>query len=243
MQTRQDQKQNEPAPPVKSSHATDEPESTSRLEAFSDGVFAVAITLLVLDIKVPLPPLKDENGNLTNLIGALWAEWPTYMSYLTSFVVIGIIWINHHAIFRDIRRTSHMLLILNLLLLLCVSLIPFPTALLAQYIKDPNQQYTATAVYSGVMLAMGIVFLLLGVYVERAGLLRVNADPQLARTRVVASVFGTLLYAISFVFAFFNVAVSIGIYAFVALMFLLLNGINLSSFFSHQRRGSQSENT
>lgn len=98
----------------------------TRLEAFSDGVFAVAITLLVLDLRVP----RDaQPGGLGHALNDLW---PNYASYVVSFFIIGIIWVNHHAMLGFIRRVDRTLLFLNLLLLLFIALIPFPTALLAE---------------------------------------------------------------------------------------------------------------
>ena len=97
---------------------------TSRLEAFSDGVMAVAITLLVLDLHVP-----DVKAGLFE---ALLRQWPIYLGYVTSFLVIGILWLHHHHIFKYIKRTDHVVLFLNLLMLMCVALIPFVTALLTR---------------------------------------------------------------------------------------------------------------
>ena len=92
--------------------------SPGRLEAFSDGVFAIAITLLVLDIHMPDP------GTTADLAQQLGSQWPSYVAYGVSFLTIGIIWINHHAMLRRIKTIDHEILILNLLLLLCVGLLP-----------------------------------------------------------------------------------------------------------------------
>jgi uncharacterized membrane protein len=218
-----------PAPPPRAERE----DSTSRLEAFSDGVFAVAITLLVLDIKVPSLTNPDgtqmiKDGQPLTLLRALADQWPTYVSYLTSFIFIGIIWLNHHDIFKDIKRNSHTLIVINLLLLLSVSLIPFPTSLLAEYITNPDANTAATAVFSGALLLMAIAFNLLWLYVLRAGLVRDDLDPKVARTRTRANLLGATLYLISFAFAFINVYVSIGIYTFVALLFLIINALDLS---------------
>src|SRR5437899_1855756 len=97
---------------------------TARIEAFSDGVFAIAITLLILEIKVP----GLQQGRLA---GALLRQWPSYLAFLLSFVYIGIMWMNHHRMFTHIRRSNDTLLLLNLLLLLGVTVVPFPTAVLA----------------------------------------------------------------------------------------------------------------
>jgi len=99
---------------------------TGRLEAFSDGVIAVAITLLVLDIKVP--HATDLGGG--TLLRALSHQWPVYLAYLTSFATILVMWLNHHNLFKQIKRVDHTLLLLNGLLLLGVTLVPFPTALI-----------------------------------------------------------------------------------------------------------------
>ena len=99
----------------------------SRLEAFSDGVFAIAITLLVLEIVVPH---IEEHGDLGQ---ALLDLWPSYLAYATSFLTIGIMWINHHTVFRQLGEVDHRFLFINLGLLMCISFVPFPTTLLADY--------------------------------------------------------------------------------------------------------------
>ncbi|POX55084.1 DUF1211 domain-containing protein [Streptomyces sp. Ru71] len=132
--------------------------STARLEAFSDGVFAIAITLLVLDLRVPEPDSPREES----LAQALAHQWPAYFAYLVSFLVIGIIWINHHAMCALARRVDRRTLFANLFLLLTVSVIPFPTRLLATYLTAPDSDaHTAAAVYAATMVAMGVAFSLL----------------------------------------------------------------------------------
>src|SRR5215470_20063356 len=96
---------------------------TNRVEAFSDGMFAIAITLLILELKVPTPAA----GRLT---AALLRQWPSYLAFLLSFAFIGIMWMNHHRMFTHIRRSNYTLLVLNLLLLLGITAVPFPTAVL-----------------------------------------------------------------------------------------------------------------
>jgi len=100
---------------------------TGRVEAFSDGVFAIAVTLLVLDLKVPKP--GDLGGE--SLLSALARQWPAFLAYLTSFATILVMWVNHHKMFNHIRRTDDRFLFLNGLLLLFVTFVPFPTALVA----------------------------------------------------------------------------------------------------------------
>jgi uncharacterized membrane protein len=126
--------------------------SPARLEAFSDGVFAIAITLLVLNIHVP----QARSG--VSLAHQLGAQWPSYAAYLTSFLTIGIIWINHHAMIRRLRAVDHTIMTLNLLLLLTIGVLPFTTALVAAYVKQGHGQHLAAAIYSGSYLLMSIVF-------------------------------------------------------------------------------------
>ncbi len=128
--------------------------STNRLEAFSDGVIAIAITLLVLDIRVPEPSATE------SLARALGEMWPNYAAYVVSFMTIGIIWINHHALVRRLREADHSVLILNLFLLLTIAVLPFTTALLAAYIGEDGD-HLAAAVYAGSLLAMAVSFLVL----------------------------------------------------------------------------------
>ena len=129
--------------------------STNRLEAFSDGVLAVAITLLVLDIGVPQITRNE------TLLHALVHQWPHYAAYVTSFLTIGIIWINHHAMIGRLRIADHAILGLNLLLLLSIAVLPFATALMAAYLKESNGQHLAAGVYAGAFLVMSIFFTIL----------------------------------------------------------------------------------
>jgi uncharacterized membrane protein len=122
-----------------------------RLEAFSDGVIAIAITLLVLNIHVPAP----EGGHLAHRLGE---QWPSYAAYVVSFLTIGIIWINHHAMIRRLRAADHSLLVLNMLLLLSIGALPFTTALIAEYLRASSGQHLAAAIYAGSLLAMSLLF-------------------------------------------------------------------------------------
>jgi len=128
--------------------------STGRLEAFSDGVFAVAITLLVLDLKVAGPGTRS-----SSLAHQLVHAWPAYATYVVSFMVIGIIWVNHHTLFVSVVHIDRTLLFLNLLLLMFVTVIPFPTVLFADYLRSGGwDAKVAAAAYGGVMEAMGLSF-------------------------------------------------------------------------------------
>lgn len=125
----------------------------SRLEAFSDGVFAVAITLLVVNLHVP----QSINGQ-GNLLADLGHQWPAYVSLVISFTTVGIIWINHHAVFTLVRRVDRSLLLLNLVLLLAVVIIPYPTELLGEAFQAGRNQATVMVIYNLSSLFMGAAF-------------------------------------------------------------------------------------
>ena len=131
--------------------------SMSRLEAFSDGVIAVAITLLVLNIQVPVVHPHARHGCRT-LGCELVDQWPVYAAYVVSFLTIGIIWINHHVMVRRLREPDHMILFLNLLLLMSIAVLPFATSLMAAYLRKSEGQHLAAAIYSGSFLVMAVFF-------------------------------------------------------------------------------------
>jgi uncharacterized membrane protein len=127
----------------------------TRLEAFSDGVFAVAITLLALNIVVAGPV----HGQQLVLVGELASHWPAFVAYAISFFTIGIIWVNHHALLRSVKAVDRTLLFLNLVLLLFVVLIPFSTATAADFLSKGNwDSRVAMALYAGVFVGMSAGF-------------------------------------------------------------------------------------
>lgn len=134
-------------------------EPTGRLEAFSDGVIAIAITLLIIEVRVP----EVEEG----LARALLDQWPRYVSYVVSFLTIGIAWVNHHALFARIHRVTRALLFLNLLVLMAIAFLPFPTALLGEYLAAGHDQRAAAVVYSLNMTAINLAFAVIWVYLIR----------------------------------------------------------------------------
>jgi uncharacterized membrane protein len=136
--------------------------SKSRLEAFSDGVFAIAITLLVIEIRPP------EVGDGESLASGLWDQWPNYTGYALSFLILGVMWLNHHRMFQPVRRVDGRVLVLNLNLLLWAALIPFPTAVVAEHLTgDTADAKTAVALYGGVILLAAVAFTLLYVAITR----------------------------------------------------------------------------
>jgi uncharacterized membrane protein len=164
--------------------------ASTRLEAFSDGVFAIAATLLVLDIHVPTPrPGID-------LAHELGREWPNYAAYAISFTTIGIIWINHHAMIRRLREVDHSILALNLALLLSIGLLPFSTALMAAYLKGTSGQHLAAAVYAGSFLFMSITFAATQRHIlyPKAHLLEVELSERDRRAILTRGVAGLLPY-------------------------------------------------
>ena len=174
---------------------------TKRTEAFSDGVLAIAITLLVLDLSVPAR--DDLHGSLAR---ALAREWPSYGSYVTSFLIIGIIWVNHHAVFQLIGRIDRIALFLNLLLLMTVVTIPYTTRLLATYLTASSGARTAAIIYSAVMVAMSCAFAGLYTYIaRRPALLAEGVDPVAVRASIVRfSAVGLILYVGTVVVAIFS---------------------------------------
>ena len=189
---------------------------TARIEAFSDGVFAIAITLLVLDLKVPHGvPQGPTLGQ------ALIAQWPTFAAYLTSFATIGIMWINHHYLFTVIRRSDHNLLILNLLLLLMVTFIPYPTSLLAEYFNHPGERL-AVILYAGSFLVIALLFYALWKYAAKGNrLIGHEVDRSIVEGIHKSYRFGPLLYLATFILAFVNVALSVGLCFGLAVFFAL----------------------
>ncbi|MCX6045230.1 MAG: TMEM175 family protein [Chloroflexi bacterium] len=190
--------------------------ATGRLEAFSDGVFAIAITLLVLDIKVPRD-LPEGVG----LGQALLQQWPAYLAFFISFTFIGIMWINHHRIFSLLSQTDHTLLVLNGLLLLGVTVLPFPTALLSEYIGHAEQRI-AGLVFNGVFLVIAIFFNILWRYiVGQPGLLAKDADPQAIAAITRSFAYGPVFYLITFGLAFFSVIASLVMSVALAIFYAL----------------------
>jgi uncharacterized membrane protein len=185
--------------------------TSSRLEAFSDGVFSIAATLLVLQLHVPTPAEGDFGR-------ALLVQWPTYASYVVSFMTIGIIWINHHTLFSRVREVDRPLLLLNLLLLLSVSTIPYPTALLGQSIGRGDASHVAAAIYGGVMVTMSLSFTALWSRVARD---KPTAGARLHPRRPMVRTFaGLLAYVLGTALAFVSAEASLLVFAVVAVFYL-----------------------
>jgi uncharacterized membrane protein len=189
--------------------------SKSRLEAFSDGVLAIAITLLVIEIHPP------EIGEGETLAQALWAQWPSYAAYLVSFLTIGVIWLNHHRVFTQVARVDGPLLLLNLNLLLWTGLIPFPTAVVAEHLGDGGEAArTAAALYCGVLLVMGLAFGALFAWVTHDDRLLVRMPSagvmRAARRRFML---GLVVYAAALALSWVSPPLALGLCGLMALYY------------------------
>jgi uncharacterized membrane protein len=123
---------------------------TGRLETFADGVFAIAITLLVLAIRLPSPDAK--------LVPALLDQWPEFAGYVVSFLTIGIMWVQHHRLFTLIRRSNPTFAMINVIFLMLIAFVPFPTAVLAQRLGSGTDELEATLLYGGTMTGIAVLF-------------------------------------------------------------------------------------
>jgi len=189
---------------------------TRRIETFSDGVFAIAITLLIIDIGVP------HVGESGSLFVELVHLWPSYLGYVVSFLVIGTVWANHHNRFRLISRSDQYLLFLNTLFLMCVAFIPFPTALLSEYIREDAHRTTAVAVYSGTLAVTGVLIALIWFYaVTNYRLIDRSVDPSLLPAMTRRYVFGMLSFILAFALAFVSPAASLALIVILVLLFVL----------------------
>jgi TMEM175 potassium channel family protein len=190
--------------------------SPNRLEAFSDGVFAIAITLLVLDIHVPAPE------STASLADALGEQWPSYVAYVVSFLTIGIIWINHHAMIRRLRAVDHGIMVWNLLVLLAVGVLPFTTALMAAYLREGQGSELAAAIYGGSFLFMSLIFAATNRHVlSKARLLREDVDAEQRRTIRARGVAGLVPYLVATALAPVSSYLTLGICAAVGAFYAL----------------------
>jgi len=182
---------------------------TGRVEAFSDGVFAIAITLLVLELKVPHQP---DGGGSGRLAKALLDEWPSYLGFVTSFVTILIMWVSHHRMFSYIRRADPPFLFANGLLLFVVTLVPFPTAVLAEYFETPGAA-TAGAFYAGIFVLGAVAYnVLWRVAIGRGGrLLRSGVSQEHIDELTASYKVGVPVYLIATAAAFVSVHATIAI--------------------------------
>jgi uncharacterized membrane protein len=186
---------------------------TGRLEAFSDGVFAIAATLLVLSFSVGTVAGSD-------LDTALFHLWPTYLAYATSFLTIGIIWMNHHHLVGLFARADRTLQFINLVLLMIVGFLPFPTKLVADYLRTDGEQAAALA-YTATFVVMAITYNVWWRYASTGRRLIADAVPD-SEIRAVTRAFnpGIVMYAITFVVAFASPVASVILTFLIAAFYL-----------------------
>jgi uncharacterized membrane protein len=189
----------------------------ARLETFSDGVLAIVITLLVIEIRPP----EVEAGE--TLARALWDQWPSYLAYFLAFAQIGVIWLNHHRLFDQVRVVDGPLLLLNLNLLMWIALIPFPTAVVADNLTEgAASAETAVALFSALLLVTAVSFVGLYAWITHDTRLVHELPPpdvvRAARVRFgIGLAFYSLAFAVSFVAPYVALAMhalSAGYYAF-----------------------------
>jgi uncharacterized membrane protein len=188
---------------------------TGRTEAFSDGVFAIAITLLVLDITV-------SPGWMGNARHAILEAWPEYFGYVTSFLTIGGLWMIHHGIFRRMRSADHTVMRTNMLLLLLVAFLPFPTRLMAEAIHNTDAERTAVIFYGLTLASISIVIAFLWrTVMTHPDLIDpdVTPDERRAYTRLTQPNIG--FYVVSMVIAYIDPQVAAGLYLVIALSSLI----------------------
>jgi uncharacterized membrane protein len=182
---------------------------TGRLESFSDGVFAVAITLLVFNLQVPHLPAGAIS--VSALATALFQQWPSYLSFITSFATILIMWASHNGIFRLVYRADTPFLFANGLLLLLVTVVPFPTSLVAQYLSTPAASL-ACAVYAGIFVVINVAYnLLWWTAVRQRRLLYPTVTTGQVRRLTRKGLLGLPVYLLATVLAFWNPYVSLGL--------------------------------
>lgn len=204
--------------------------ATNRLAAFSDGVLAIAATLLILDVRTTgLPPLGHQLAHI----------WPSYVGYATSFITIGIIWVNHHTVIDQISHVDRRFLFINLFFLMVVAFIPFPTQLVAEHIRDGGADARDAALaYGFTCTLMAISYGLLWAYAVRFGrLLRPDADPRIVAGITRSFRPGVPLYLTATLVAFVSPAVSVIGYATVAALYVLESSVSPVARSAPKRRG------
>jgi uncharacterized membrane protein len=186
--------------------------SKARLETLSDGIFAIAITLLVLTIAEP--------SNYRNLAHELGGLWPSLAAYVVTFGVIGVMWLNHHSVFANIDGVDRGVFYLNLLLLMTIAFLPYPTGVLGQALGKEHGERTAAVFYSATMAVNGFSWTGLWLYVS-IGRRRLHPSFPESERRIATILFtsGSLLYTLSIGVAFLNAFVCLGFHALLAVFY------------------------
>jgi uncharacterized membrane protein len=186
--------------------------TTGRVEALSDGVFAVAATVLVFGFSVP----SAAPGQLAN---RLLNDWPAYVAYLVSFASIGIIWVNHHTAFGQIKRVDRPLLFINLILLAAVAFIPFPTAVLARYLRSPQDAEAAVVLYGATMTVVAFTFAGLFIAITARGLLHEKVDAAALRRRAPRRALGMVLWPAAIALGLASPEAALGLFVLITIFY------------------------
>jgi uncharacterized membrane protein len=190
---------------------------TERILAFSDGVFAIAVTLLVLDL---VPP-RVTHGVVEKLLLA----WPNYLSYALSFFIIGILWANHHQMFTQIKRSNHVFLLINIVFLMWVGALPFPTALLAEGLShyDAVGRQAVVAVYTGMYLVGALLINLEWWYaIDHGRLLGEGTDAEAVKRTTRSYSIGPLAFLVDLALSFVSVEASLVLFFVLALFYAVV---------------------
>lgn len=202
--------------------------STARLETFADGVFAIAATLLILNVD---SQVRDGTPDLGHRLVEIW---PSYIAYAVSFVTIGIIWSNHHTVMGQLGRVNRTFLMLNVFLLLCVAFVPFPTRLVAENLRDRSQLEPAALAYGATMTVMSICYLTLWLYaISGRRLLRDDSDPRTVSGITKSYLPGFPTYLTATLVALVSPLASVALFGAIALFYVID-----SSFFGDEVIGA-----
>jgi TMEM175 potassium channel family protein len=194
--------------------------STTRIAAFSDSVFAFAATLLVLNIKIPevLPTQLT-----TELPRQVLHLWPQLLSYMMSFVIVGIYWVAHHVMFHHIKRSDRVLLWLNIAFLMCIAFIPFPTGLISRY----GAVQTAVVVYAGTLTITGVLLEILWWYATRGHYLVEKELPdRVVRLGTIKTIIAPCAYALSIAVSFLSPKLCILFFVAVPAFYILPSSLD-----------------
>lgn len=203
--------------PIAGNAVADMESRTGRIEAFSDGVFSIAITLLVLDLHVPGTDEIAARG----IWMALADRWPNYLGFLLSFLLIGQVWANHRTMFGFIRRADPTLVVLNTLLLLNIAVLPFCTALLAASVTHPHERQAALLIYTGALALGGVVYNALWWHAaHERRLIVARLSPHTVRILTRNYLLGPVLYTVAFALAFVNGFISLALCVALILLYL-----------------------
>ena len=193
--------------------------SPGRLETFADGVFAIAATLLIIDVGVPAVSNDTLGDELLHI-------WPQYLAYAVSFLTIAIMWVNHHRVMRQLEQGDERFVFLNVGLLACIAFVPFPTRILAEFVRTDDAR-AAALLYGITLTVTSIFFISVWLYASHGRrLLHPSADPKMVSGITRSYIPGTPMYASATLVAFVSPKASAALFGLIALFYMLS-----SSFF------------